>query len=184
MANAELFQGCTEYGDFSSPGLERQQVAGGALHASSHVWIVREGVDGLEVLLQLRAQDKATWPGYWDISAAGHVDFGESAFEAAKRETREEIGVEIDDNALSLLFVRRDLMKFDDFIENELRWVYLYVWQDAEVTLQDDEVEKLEWVALDDFVSMAQDPGAHKLVDQGTMYFATLVDYLRLHENN
>jgi 8-oxo-dGTP diphosphatase len=48
-----------------------------------------------EVLLQLR--DKTGYmDGYWAAAAAGHVELGESVFEAAVREALEEVGVTID----------------------------------------------------------------------------------------
>ncbi|MGB7838279.1 MAG: 16S rRNA (adenine(1518)-N(6)/adenine(1519)-N(6))-dimethyltransferase RsmA [Terrimicrobiaceae bacterium] len=47
-----------------------------------------------EVFLQKRSIWKDTNPGKWDSSAAGHVDAGESYEEAARRELREEIGID------------------------------------------------------------------------------------------
>jgi 8-oxo-dGTP diphosphatase len=45
-----------------------------------------------EVLLQLR-QGTGYMDGYWATAAAGHVEKGESVFEAAAREVVEELGV-------------------------------------------------------------------------------------------
>lgn len=47
-----------------------------------------------ELLLQKRSIWKDRNPGRWDSSAAGHVDSGENYLEAAKRELREELGIE------------------------------------------------------------------------------------------
>lgn len=52
----------------------------------------REGSSGLEVLLQLR-QGTSFMDGHWACAAAGHVERGETAEEAARREALEEIGV-------------------------------------------------------------------------------------------
>ena len=46
-----------------------------------------------EVLLQ-RRQGTKLWPGYLALPA-GHIDEGENAYEAAIREAREELGIEI-----------------------------------------------------------------------------------------
>ncbi len=60
-------------------------------HRAVHVLIFnRRG----EVFLQKRSIWKDTQPGKWDSSAAGHVDAGESYEESARRELREEIGIE------------------------------------------------------------------------------------------
>ncbi len=50
---------------------------------------------GHEVLLQLR-QNTGYRDGFWAMAAAGHVEEGESVFEAARREAAEEIGVTIE----------------------------------------------------------------------------------------
>jgi len=52
-------------------------------------------VDGDRVLLQLR-QNTGYRDGHWACAAAGHVEDGESVFEAAVREAAEEIGVVVD----------------------------------------------------------------------------------------
>ena len=56
-----------------------------------------EGAQGLEVLLQLR-QNTGYMDGHWAAGAAGHVERGETAYDAARREACEELG--LDDIAL------------------------------------------------------------------------------------
>lgn len=46
------------------------------------------------VWLQKRSRAKDAYPGFWDLSATGHVDPGESYDEAARRELREELGID------------------------------------------------------------------------------------------
>jgi 16S rRNA (adenine1518-N6/adenine1519-N6)-dimethyltransferase len=60
-------------------------------HRAIHVLIFNQRG---EVFLQKRSIWKDTHPGKWDSSAAGHVDAGESYEESARRELREEIGIE------------------------------------------------------------------------------------------
>ena len=48
-----------------------------------------------EVFLQKRSIWKDRNPGLWDSSTAGHVDAGETYEQAARRELREEIGIEV-----------------------------------------------------------------------------------------
>lgn len=67
---------------------------------ASYVFLLREGPAGTEVLLQLR-QNTGFMDGFWAAAAAGHVERGETALEAAQREAREEIGV----SGLDLEFV-------------------------------------------------------------------------------
>jgi 8-oxo-dGTP pyrophosphatase MutT (NUDIX family) len=56
--------------------------------------VLRRNAGGGQVLLQLRS-GTGYRDGHWACAAAGHVEAGESAVEAALREAREEIGVRI-----------------------------------------------------------------------------------------
>jgi 8-oxo-dGTP diphosphatase len=72
---------------------------------AAYVFLLRDGArssrggDG-EVLLQLR-QNTGFMDDHWAAAAAGHVEKGETAYDAARREAREELGVE----ELSLSFL-------------------------------------------------------------------------------
>ncbi|HVX55510.1 NUDIX domain-containing protein [Nocardioides sp.] len=59
---------------------------------AAYVFLLRPGTAGTEVLLQRRG-DVPFMAGHWGAGAAGHVERGETAFDAATREAVEEIGV-------------------------------------------------------------------------------------------
>ena len=59
---------------------------------AAYVFLLRDGAAGLEVLLQLR-QHTGYMDGHWAAAAAGHVERGETAYDAARREAAEEIDV-------------------------------------------------------------------------------------------
>lgn len=59
---------------------------------AAYVFLLRDGVGGLEVLLQLR-RNTGYMDDHWAAAAAGHVERGETAVAAAHREAAEEIGV-------------------------------------------------------------------------------------------
>jgi 8-oxo-dGTP pyrophosphatase MutT (NUDIX family) len=67
---------------------------------ASYVFLLRSGRAGDEVLLQLR-QNTGYMDRHWAAAAAGHVERGETAYDAARREALEEIGV----GALELEFL-------------------------------------------------------------------------------
>src|SRR4051794_29352130 len=67
---------------------------------AAYVFLLRPGEHGDEVLLQLR-QHTGFMDDHWAAAAAGHVEKGETAYDAARREAREEVGV--DDLALAFL---------------------------------------------------------------------------------
>ena len=59
---------------------------------AAYVFLLRDGAGGLEVLLQLR-QNTGFMDDHWAAAAAGHVEKGETAYDAARREALEEIDV-------------------------------------------------------------------------------------------
>ncbi len=141
---------------------------------AAHVWIWRRGTGGIEVLLQKRATTKPTWPGYWDISVAGHINADETAVQSAVREAREEIGLVLNEHALYFIFSLRtplDLREIDHVYMHELA-------EEVPFRFDDGEVEELRWVAIDEFVSWTKQPEDYGLVPQGDEYFALLMTNL------
>ncbi len=59
---------------------------------AAYVFLLRDGSSGTEVLLQLR-QNTGYMDDHWAAAAAGHVERGETAYDAAHREAAEEIAV-------------------------------------------------------------------------------------------
>ncbi|HEX5913915.1 MAG TPA: hypothetical protein VFY54_12365, partial [Rubrobacter sp.] len=49
----------------------------GLWHRCFHCWICGSDPEGSYLLLQRRAATKDTWPGYLDVTAAGHLASGE-----------------------------------------------------------------------------------------------------------
>jgi isopentenyldiphosphate isomerase len=69
----------------------RQEVhAKGLMHRSVHILVFNSRG---ELFLQKRSMDKDENPGFWDTSAAGHVDSGEEYSRCAERERNEELGI-------------------------------------------------------------------------------------------
>lgn len=60
---------------------------------AAYLFLLRDGATGLEVLLQLR-QNTGFMDEHWAAAAAGHVERGETARDAVRREALEEIGVD------------------------------------------------------------------------------------------
>jgi isopentenyldiphosphate isomerase len=78
----------------------------GDWHRTVHCWIIYQDEAGEAfVVLQRRSDNKASWPGYVDITAAGHFVAGET-LEQALREIQEEIGVAVVSSTLVSLGIR------------------------------------------------------------------------------
>ena len=109
------------------------------------VFVFRKNSEGvLELLWQKRSSGVSRFPGYYDISAGGHINLGESLVEAAVREAREEIGAEITVSDLGFVTMR-------GFNKNRFAWVYAVDWtkRPEEFHFDDKEVEEVKWVPFD-----------------------------------
>lgn len=122
----------------------------GLLHQVVHCWIVDEVCKEKWIYFQQRSYGKKDFPGLYDISAAGHVDIGEEAEVAAKRETQEEIGIVINPKKLKFIGSVREEMRLDNFINNEICYVYLYSIENPKFEIG-HEVEKMAKVSFNEF---------------------------------
>lgn len=175
----ELWQLYSEQGEpLPGQGAAKADVFNnGTLHAASHVWMWRRTDHGPEVLLQKRASHKMTWPDCYDISAAGHIDLGETPLQAALRESKEEIGLEIPPAKLQLFSVyRAHLRASKDAVENEFQWLYiLEITEDAQqFTMQAKEVSSVEWKPLADFTTETRGV-SEDYVPHGELYYDTVI---------
>lgn len=78
------------------------------------------------IYLQQRSFEKADFPGYYDISSAGHIDVGEEKDKAVMREVWEETGVPMRTDALQYLGEFRKKIRVGAFCDSEICEVYLY----------------------------------------------------------
>ncbi|MBS1266092.1 MAG: Isopentenyl-diphosphate Delta-isomerase [Candidatus Woesearchaeota archaeon] len=115
----------------------------GLWHRSAHIWIYNSNK---EVLLQLRAKDKKLFPNKWDMSVAGHVGDGEDVKQAAIREIKEEIGLEVDDKELEFVNIRKS--KIDNGVKN-YEFIYVFVLKyDKDIKdlkIHKQELQKIEF---------------------------------------
>jgi 8-oxo-dGTP pyrophosphatase MutT (NUDIX family) len=181
--DGELWQEFTENGELvEGVGRVPADFVGGPPCGASHVWIWRRTEEGnVEILLQERSPDHMSYPGYFDISAAGHIDLGETPIEAAVREAKEEIDLDISQQDLELLFRhKKDIPSIADASSglNELQWIYLLELKNENTfTFSDNEVVSLKWVPYDAFKQGVEDGSLH-VVPHGPLYFGQLYEAL------
>jgi isopentenyldiphosphate isomerase len=121
----------------------------GLWHRTVHVWIYNTKRN---ILFQKRAMGKDSHPGLWDVSAAGHVEIGENPVNAATREIKEELGIEINDSELEYIDTRKFVLISNNntFIDREITDIYLLRGADtAESYLHDrEEVEDVQYFPI------------------------------------
>lgn len=141
---------------------------------TAHVWLWRKAEDVIEVLVQQRSMRKKTHPGMYDISVAGHIDAGETPWETAVRECKEEMGLDIDEDQLVFAFAIRKTNA-----SNVIAHAYLCEVSTTFIPeLQEIEVEACEWISLETLKEWSKNPVAHNLAPHGKGYYDVLIEQL------
>ena len=96
-----------------------------------------------EVLLQRRSLSKTNDPGEWKITAAGHVGAKEEPEKAARREVKEELGINITPTFFGKWFsVHEDK-------EARFFWIYYSILdRKPKLILDKDEVMDAKWIKI------------------------------------
>ena len=113
---------------------------------ASYVFLLRDGAGGTEVLLQLR-QNTGYMDDHWAAAAAGHVERGETALDAAHREAAEEIAV----TALELEFVTAmQRTQHADPIDERIDFFFTARhWSGEPRIVEPEKCAELRWCPLD-----------------------------------
>ncbi|MFC4811160.1 NUDIX hydrolase [Paenibacillus sp. GCM10023250] len=133
--------------------------ARGLWHRSIHCWLARRDGGRKLVLFQQRAEGKDTFPGLFDITAAGHLAAGETMRDAA-REIEEELGFAVPFEALIPLGKARKeaagTAKGLAFVDREISGVYGCVYEGplSALTLQREEVAGVYEAELADMIAL------------------------------
>lgn len=120
----------------------------GDYHLVIHVWIVN---DSGEYLIQKRQPWKEGWPNMWDGSVAGSAVVGDSSKEAAIRETKEELGIDLDMSTGEILFTVGAPNRFHDV------WLVRQNVNVVDLKLQYEEVADAKWVSEKEIKQMVRD---------------------------
>lgn len=110
----------------------------GDWHKTVHIWLINSKN---ELLIQKRAKDKQTFPNLWAISIAGHVISGETSIEAALREIKEEIGIDVNPNDLKLIFTIKRIQEYKNGFLHVHDDVYLFKY---DLDLYNTKIQKEE----------------------------------------
>ena len=153
--------------------LDRTMVRGDAVPEGCYRIVVHVCIFDPEgrMLIQQRQPFKDGWSNMWDITVGGSAVAGDTSRTAAERETREEIGLDID-----LTDVRPSLPLywehgFDDYylLTREL--------DPASLHLQYEEVQTVRWATREEI---------HRMIDDGEFipYEKGLIDLLFFQRNH
>lgn len=142
----ELIDILTQNGDYTNKTATRDEChRKGYYHHAVAVFIINPKTN--QILLQKRSHQKKLWPGLWDISAGGHTNAGEFGFQAAIRETKEEIGIDLHPNDLICIGVNTSEIVSPGTIDRHFNEFFV-TYQDldpAKLKLQTNETQAVAW---------------------------------------
>lgn len=127
----------------------------GWYHNTIHLWLyTKHG----EILLQQRSHKKSIFPLLWDVSAAGHIDAGESIEAAAIRETHEELGLNLKPNQLTKIGIHKHMSLYNDGAIKDYEFHHVFLaklTQDISTLIpQPEEVEAIKLVTIKSFLEL------------------------------
>ena len=136
-----------------------------ALVPASYVYLLRDGDRGTEVLLQLRS-GTPYMDGHWAAAAAGHVDRGETAYDAARREAEEELGVT--DVGLEFAFTMQRTQQADAIDERVDWFVTARSWTGEPRIVEPHKAAEIRWCPLEELPEPMVPHEAHALAHLGS----------------
>jgi isopentenyldiphosphate isomerase len=133
----------------------------GLWHRCFHCWIAGEDAGGPYLLVQRRAATKDTWPGYLDVTAAGHLQSGEEPLKGGLREIEEELGLKVDPAMLIPLGTRRIEQGIPEGCDREFHEVFILFdpTPPEDLRLQKGEVEAMLRIKLGDAERLGAEGG-------------------------
>ncbi|MCI8460017.1 MAG: NUDIX domain-containing protein [Bacilli bacterium] len=123
----------------------------GIWHSAIHIIMINK--DKNKVLLQKRCQDKKLYPNMWDITVGGHISAGEDSLVSAKREFKEELGLNLDDYEYKYLDKIKEEFYYENISSKEFVYVYLVIGnvRTDSSKLQKEEVSDANWFTKNEF---------------------------------
>jgi len=150
-----------EYGFRKGYQLPRKEIhEKGELHRAVHLYVFNK--NGSSLLLQKRSANVDHYPNKYSISVVGHVNAGESSYQAARRELKEELNLKIKTlMALNFMFsFRQDATLAHNYIDRQFNDVYTFFIDYIEpknIKFDKHDVAKVKWVLFEDFKKMVED---------------------------
>ena len=150
----------------------------GLFHSTVHVWIFTE--EG-NILIQKRSKKKELNPGVWDVSVAGHIKFNENIKEAAKRETVEETGININTKDLLKIGVYRSINIHPTAIDKEFFHTYILKIDKNSINLdfKNNEVDDLKFISIEEMESLIKEENNKIFIGKNRKYYSDVLKSIK-----
>ena len=181
MTKDELWQRIAKNGELIMDGgfpATSGEIPDDVAFCTTVIWLYRHTKNGIELLWQKRSPKVDRNANMWDVSAGGHMNYGETLIEAVTREAREEIGIEVSPEDLEFVVA-------SPIRGNSIYWCYAVDWTNKpdDFHFNDEEVSEVKWVPLvetDDFRAKY----AKKPLARDDTHFTMLKDWFSHYGDN
>lgn len=136
----------------------------GDWHKGVHIWVIN---DDNEILLQRRCATKDSNPNMLDISSAGHLQAGDNSQDAAIRELKEELNLDVTKDELVFIKTIKNSLKYTEtFINNEFDDVYIVRTNKKidDLKYQTEEISEIMYVPYKKFKEMVNNRQPNLLI--------------------
>ncbi|WP_115463032.1 NUDIX hydrolase [Winogradskyella aurantiaca] len=152
----EIIDIITELGEpTGTTALKSEAHKNGWYHNTVHLWLYTKSG---EILLQQRSHLKQIHPMLWDVSVAGHIDAGESFKEAALREAKEEIGIDLKESQLIHIGAELHKGEYNNGAIKDYEFHQMFVAEFntplASLLINTEEVEAIKLVSIPEFKTL------------------------------
>lgn len=148
-----------------------EKIPEGCYHLVVHVWIRNNKG---EYLISQRSADRPTFPLMWEC-VGGSVIKGESSIEGAIREVKEEVGLDLEQEAGKLLFskIRGTDVKYECKAYNDIMdvWLFNYSGEVQLETATTNEVADCKWMTVSEIRKLYEEK---KLVQTLDYFFCAM----------
>ena len=150
----------------------------GLFHSTVHVWIFTE--EG-NILIQKRSKTKELNPGVWDVSVAGHIKFNENIKKAAKRETLEETGININTKDLLKIGVYRSINIHPTAIDKEFFHTYILKIDKNSINLgfKNNEVDDLKFISIEEMENLIKEENNKIFIGKNRKYYSDVLKSIK-----
>ena len=150
----------------------------GLFHSTVHIWIFTE--EG-NILIQKRSKKKELNPGVWDVSVAGHIKFNENIKKAAKRETLEETGININTKDLLKIGVYRSINIHPTAIDKEFFHTYILKIDKNSINLdfKNNEVDDLKFISIEEMENLIKEENNKIFIGKNRKYYSDVLKSIK-----
>lgn len=136
---------------------ERQAVhRDGDWHETFHCWFVEHDGTELYIYLQQRSFNKSEFPGKYDITAAGHLESGETPVVGGLREVQEELGVTLEESDLFYKGIIQEELFAKDLVDREFCHQFFYYLEELPDILLNEEVVQIVRMRVNDLEKLVE----------------------------